>query len=45
MTVVVKTRQHLAAVLLQDRVLVLDLLRYAAELRDPARLRVPDAAA
>jgi len=42
-TVVVKTRQHLAAVLAQDRVLVLDLLRYAAELRDPSRLRVPAA--
>jgi DNA end-binding protein Ku len=40
-TVVVKTRQHLAAVLVQDRVLVLDLLRYASELRDPSRLRVP----
>lgn len=40
-TVVVKTRQHLAAIIVQDRVLVLDLLRYAAELRDPSRLRVP----
>jgi DNA end-binding protein Ku len=40
-TVVVKTRQHLAAIVVQDRVLVLDLLRYAAELRDPSRLRVP----
>lgn len=40
-SVVVKTRQHLAAVLVQDRVLVLDVLRYAAELRDPSRLRVP----
>lgn len=40
-SVVVKTRQHLAAVLVQDNVLVLDLLRYAAELRDPSRLRVP----
>ena len=40
-TVVVKTRQHLAAILVQDRVLVLDLLRYASELRDPSRLRVP----
>jgi DNA end-binding protein Ku len=42
-TVVVKTRQHLAAVVVQDRVLVLDLLRYASELRDPSRLRVPGA--
>jgi DNA end-binding protein Ku len=40
-TVVVKTRQHLAAILVQDQVLVLALLRYAAELRDPSRLRVP----
>jgi DNA end-binding protein Ku len=40
-TVVVKTRQHLAAILVQDRVLVLDVLRYASELRDPSRLRVP----
>jgi DNA end-binding protein Ku len=42
-TVVVKTRQHLAAVVVQDRVLVLDLLRYASELRDPSGLRVPGA--
>lgn len=40
-SVVVKTRQHLAAVLVQERLLVLNLLRYASELRDPARLRVP----
>jgi len=40
-SVVVKTRQHLAAVLVYDRVLVLDVLRYAAELRDPSKLRVP----
>lgn len=40
-TVVVKTRQHLAAILVQDRVLVLNVLRYASELRDPSRLRVP----
>lgn len=39
--VVVKTRQHLAAVLVHDRVLVLDVLRYASELRDPSKLRVP----
>ena len=43
-SVVVKTRQHLAAVVVHDRVLVLDVLRYAAELRDPSRLRVPGAA-
>jgi DNA end-binding protein Ku len=40
-SVVVKTRQHLAAVLVHDRILVLDVLRYASELRDPSRLRVP----
>lgn len=40
-SVVVKTRQHLAAVLVHDRVLVLDILRYASELREPAKLRVP----
>jgi DNA end-binding protein Ku len=40
-SVVVKTRQHLAAVVAQDDVLVLDLLRYAAELREPSKLRVP----
>ena len=44
-SVVVKTRQHLAAVVVQDDVLVLDLLRYAAELRDDSRLRVPGAGA
>jgi DNA end-binding protein Ku len=40
-SVVVKTRQHLAAVLVQDNILVLNLLRYASELRDPSGLRVP----
>jgi DNA end-binding protein Ku len=40
-SVVVKTRQHLAAVLVHDRILVLDVLRYASELRDPSKLRVP----
>jgi DNA end-binding protein Ku len=40
-SVVVKTRQHLAAVVVHDRVLVLDILRYASELRDPSKLRVP----
>ncbi|HEX4993370.1 MAG TPA: Ku protein [Methylomirabilota bacterium] len=43
-SVVVKTRQHLAAVLVHDRVLVLDILRYATELRDSSKLRVPGAA-
>ena len=40
-SVVVKTRQHLASVVVHGDVLVLDLLRYAAELKDPARLKVP----
>ena len=40
-SVVVKTRQHLAAVLVQDNLLVLNLLRYTSELRDPSGLRVP----
>jgi DNA end-binding protein Ku len=40
-SVVVKTRQHLAAVVVHDRVLVLDVLRYASELREPARVQVP----
>jgi DNA end-binding protein Ku len=44
-SVVVKTRQHLAAVVPREDVLVLDLLRYAAELRDPSRVRVPSAGA
>ncbi len=35
-SVVVKTRQHLAVVLEHDRVLVLDVLRYASELRSCA---------
>jgi Ku70/Ku80-like protein len=43
-SVVVKTRQHLAGVLVHDRVLVRDVLRYAAAVRDPSRLRVPGAA-
>ena len=40
-SVVVKTRQHLAAVLALEDVLVLDLLRYAAELREPSKLKAP----
>ena len=40
-SVVVKTREHLAAVLVQENVLVLNLLRYASELKDPSGLRVP----
>jgi DNA end-binding protein Ku len=40
-SVVIRTRQYLAAVLPQDDVLVLELLRYAHELRDAADLEVP----
>jgi DNA end-binding protein Ku len=40
-SVVVKTRQHLASVIVHDNVLVLDLLRYAAEIKEPSRLKVP----
>jgi DNA end-binding protein Ku len=42
-SVVVKTRQHLATVLAHENLLVLDLLRYAAELREPSKLQVPGA--
>lgn len=44
-TVVIRTRQYLAAVLPQDDVLVLELLRYAHELRDAGELEVPHGAA
>ena len=44
-TVVIRTRQYLAAVLPQDDVLVLALLRYAHELRDAEELEVPHGAA
>lgn len=40
-TVVIRTRQYLAAVLPEDDVLVLELLRYAHELRDAGELEVP----
>ncbi len=39
--VVLRTRQHLAAVLVRDSVLMLDLLRYEDELRAPSDLSVP----
>jgi DNA end-binding protein Ku len=41
-TVVIRTRQHLAAVYAVDKYLVLNTLRYATELRDPSELKVPD---
>lgn len=40
-TVVLRARQHLAAVIPQGPVLVLELLRYADELRDPSELHLP----
>jgi len=39
--VVLRTRQRLAAVLVRDSVMVLDLLRYSHELREPKGLDVP----
>jgi DNA end-binding protein Ku len=40
-TVVIHTRQHLAALMAEEDVLVLELLRYLQELRDPSRLNLP----
>ncbi len=40
-TVVIRTRQYLAALTAEEEVLVLDLLRYPQELRDPAKLHLP----
>ncbi|HZM35474.1 MAG TPA: Ku protein [Burkholderiales bacterium] len=42
-TVVIRTRQYLAALFPQDDVLVLNTLRYADELKKPAALDVPGA--
>jgi DNA end-binding protein Ku len=42
-TVVIRSRQHLAALLVEESVLVLNLLRFSHELRDPAALDVPEA--
>jgi DNA end-binding protein Ku len=39
--VVIRTKQYLSAVVPSDGVLVLELLRYAHELRDPAELDLP----
>ena len=41
-SVVIRTRQHIAALLERNGVLVLDLLRWAHELRDPKGIDVPD---
>src|SRR5690349_22652082 len=40
-TVVIRTRQYLAAVIPQGELLVMNTLRYAAELRDPKELDIP----
>ncbi|MHB0992451.1 MAG: non-homologous end joining protein Ku [Burkholderiales bacterium] len=39
--IVIHTRQHLAAVLPRDNVLILNLLRFHDELRDPATISTP----
>ena len=41
-TVVIRTRQHLAALYAVENVLVLNTLRYANELRDPKELKLPE---
>jgi DNA end-binding protein Ku len=40
-TVVIRTKQYLAAVIAEDDVILLDLLRYAHELRDTSALDLP----
>ena len=40
--VVIRTRQHLAALMVQGSVLVLEILRFAYELRDTAGIDVPE---
>jgi DNA end-binding protein Ku len=42
-TVVIRTKQYLAALIAQDQVLVLDTLRYADELKDVSELKIPEA--
>jgi DNA end-binding protein Ku len=39
--VVIRTKQYLSAVIAQDEVIVLEILRFAHELRDPAELDLP----
>lgn len=40
--VVIRTKQHVAALLAMDKVIVLNLLRYHDELRSPDELELPD---
>jgi DNA end-binding protein Ku len=42
-SVVIRTKQYLAALVPQDEVLVLNTLRYQDELKDPAELEIPRA--
>ena len=42
-SVVIRTKQYLAALVPQDEVLVLNTLRYQDELKDPAELEIPKA--
>lgn len=42
-SVVIRTRQYLAALVAQDELLVLNTLRYAEELKSPADLEIPKA--
>ena len=42
-SVVIRTRQYLAALFAQDEVMVLNTLRYADELKAPAELEIPKA--
>jgi DNA end-binding protein Ku len=42
-TVVIRTRQYLAALIAQDELMVLNTLRYADELKEPSELKVPKA--
>jgi DNA end-binding protein Ku len=42
-SVVIRTKQYLAALVAQDGIMVLNTLRYDDELRDPAELEVPGA--
>src|SRR5687768_8682966 len=42
-SVVIRTKQYLAALVPQDEVLVLNTLRYADELKEPAELEIPKA--
>lgn len=39
--VVIRTREYLCAVMVQDEMIVLNLLRFAQELRDPSEYEVP----